>query len=36
MKALLKDLAISLALALIVVALLMMSSFDSTFIYRGF
>jgi hypothetical protein len=36
MKALLKDLAISLALALVVVALLLFASFNSTFIYRGF
>jgi len=36
MKALLKDLGISFALALLVVALLMMASFNSTFIYRGF
>jgi hypothetical protein len=36
MKALLKDLGISLALALLVVALLMLASFNSTFIYRGF
>jgi hypothetical protein len=36
MKAFLTDLAISLALALLVVALLMFASFNSTFIYRGF
>ena len=36
MKALLTDLAISLALALLVVALLLFASFNSTFIYRGF
>jgi hypothetical protein len=36
MKALLKDLGISLALALLVAALLMLASFNSTFIYRGF
>jgi uncharacterized protein (UPF0333 family) len=36
MKALLKDLIISLALALLVLALLLFASFDSTFIYRGF
>ena len=36
MRALFKDLAISFALALLVVALLMMASFNSTFIYRGF
>lgn len=36
MRALLKDLAISLAIALVIGALLLMSSFNSTFIYRGF
>jgi hypothetical protein len=36
MKAFLTDLAISLALALLVVALMMFASFNSTFIYRGF
>lgn len=36
MKALLTDLGISLALALVVVALLLLASFNSTFIYRGF
>lgn len=36
MKAFLKDVAISLALALAVVALLLFASFNSTFIYRGF
>lgn len=36
MKAFLIDLAISLALALLAVALLMFASFNSTFIYRGF
>jgi len=36
MKALLTDLAISLSLALLVVALLLFASFNSTFIYRGF
>jgi hypothetical protein len=36
MKALLVDLAISLALALLVAALLLLASFNSTFIYRGF
>jgi len=36
MKAFLTDLVISLALALLVVALLMFASFNSTFIYRGF
>ena len=36
MKAFLADLGISFALALLVVALLMLASFNSTFIYRGF
>ena len=36
MKAFLKDLAISLALALLVVALMLFASYNSTFIYRGF
>ncbi len=36
MKAFLKDLAISFALALFVVALMLFASFNSTFIYRGF
>jgi len=36
MKALVNDLVISLALALVVVALLLFASFESTFIYRGF
>jgi hypothetical protein len=36
MKAFLTDLAVSLALALLIVALLMFASFNSTFIYRGF
>jgi hypothetical protein len=36
MKAFLTDLAVSLALALLVVALLIFASFNSTFIYRGF
>lgn len=36
MKAFMKDAAIALALALVVVALLLFASFDSTFIYRGF
>lgn len=36
MKAFWKDLGISLALALLVVALMMFASFNSTFIYRGF
>jgi len=36
MRALLKDLVIGLGLALLVVALLLFASFNSTFIYRGF
>ncbi len=36
MKALIKDVLIGLALAGAVVALFLLSSFDSTFIYRGF
>ena len=36
MKLFLKDLAISLGLALLIVLLLMFASFNSTFIYRGF
>lgn len=36
MKALLKDLLISLAVAALIVALFLFASFDSTFIYRGF
>jgi hypothetical protein len=36
MKAFLKDLAISLVLALLVVALMLFASYNSTFIYRGF
>ena len=36
MRAFLKDLAISLGLALLVVALTLFASFNSTFIYRGF
>jgi|GraSoiStandDraft_30_1057271.scaffolds.fasta_scaffold505995_2 hypothetical protein len=36
MKAFLTDLAISLALALLVVALMLFASYNSTFIYRGF
>jgi hypothetical protein len=36
MKEFLKDALIGLGLALIVMALLMFASFDSTFIYRGF
>ena len=36
MKAFLADVLISMALALFVVLLLMLASFNSTFIYRGF
>ena len=36
MKALLQDLLIGLALALLVVALMLFTAFNSTFIYRGF
>lgn len=36
MKSFLTDLGISLALALLVVALMLFASFNSTFIYRGF
>ena len=36
MKAFLADVLISLALVLLVVLLLMLASFNSTFIYRGF
>jgi len=36
MKAFLTDLAISLALALLIVALMLFASYNSTFIYRGF
>jgi len=36
MKAFLADVLITLALALLVLALLMLASFNSTFIYRGF
>ena len=36
MKAFLTDLIVSAALALLVVALLLFASFNSTFIYRGF
>lgn len=36
MKALMRDMAVSLALALVIVALLLFASFNSTFIYRGF
>ena len=36
MKAFLADVLISLALALLILALLMLASFNSTFIYRGF
>ena len=36
MKPLLKDAAISLAIAALIVTLMLFASFDSTFIYRGF
>jgi hypothetical protein len=36
MRAFLKDTWISLAIALAIVVLLLFSSFQSTFIYRGF
>ena len=36
MKAFLAGVLISMALALLVVLLLMLASFNSTFIYRGF
>jgi hypothetical protein len=36
MKAFLKDALIALAIALAIVVLLLFSSFQSTFIYRGF
>jgi hypothetical protein len=36
MKALLKDLLVSLAVAALIVTLFLFASFDSTFIYRGF
>ena len=36
MKAFLMDALISLALALLIVLLMMLASFNSTFIYRGF
>ena len=36
MKAFLADVLISMVLALLVVLLLMLASFNSTFIYRGF
>jgi hypothetical protein len=35
-RALLKDVLVGLALALLVVVLLLFASFDSSFIYRGF
>jgi hypothetical protein len=34
--ALLKDLAIGIGLALLVILVMLAASFDSTFIYRGF
>ncbi len=36
MKALLRDVLLSLAIAALIVALFLFASFDSTFIYRGF
>lgn len=36
MREWLKDIVISLALALAVIALMLFASFNSTFIYRGF
>jgi len=36
MKNLLKDAALALAIAALIVTLMMFASFDSTFIYRGF
>ncbi len=36
MRALLKDVLVGLALAVLVAVLLLFASFDSTFIYRGF
>lgn len=36
MKGFLKDVLISLVLALLVVILMLFASFNSTFIYRGF
>ena len=36
MRALLKDALVGLALAALVALLLLVASFDSTFIYRGF
>jgi hypothetical protein len=36
MRVFLKDVAVSLGLALLVVLLLLFASFNSTFIYRGF
>ncbi len=36
MRALLKDVLVSLAVAALIVALFLFASFDSTFIYRGF
>jgi hypothetical protein len=35
-RALLKDVLVGLALAVLVAVLLLFASFDSTFIYRGF
>jgi hypothetical protein len=36
MRVFLKDVAVALGLALVVVLLLLFASFNSTFIYRGF
>lgn len=36
MKSWVKDVLVSLAIALLIVAIMLFSSFDSTFIYRGF
>lgn len=36
MKALMKDVLVSLAISLLIVVVMLFSSFDSTFIYRGF
>jgi ABC-type lipoprotein release transport system permease subunit len=36
MKALLKDFVVALGVALLIVVLMLFSSFSSTFIYRGF
>jgi hypothetical protein len=36
MRALITDLALGIAMAAVIVVLLLFSSFNSTFIYRGF